>query len=80
MNALADVVNGQQNTIEILFENKTPDDIVLKTISGMFELLYSGNAAELLPYRIILERKDRSHYAQRKKHHVHYATFTDLAE
>jgi hypothetical protein len=48
MNALADVVNGQQNTIEILFENKTPDDVMLKTISGVFDPLYSEDTAERL--------------------------------
>jgi hypothetical protein len=39
MIVLADIVNGQQNVIEILFENKTPKDVVLKTISGLLDLL-----------------------------------------
>jgi len=45
LNALADVVNGQRNSIEILFENKTPKDVVIKTISGVsYQSLPYGTA------------------------------------
>lgn len=41
-NPFSNVFNGQQNTLEILFENKSPKDVVLKEISGMFSNAKTG--------------------------------------
>lgn len=36
---MIDVINGQQNYLDVLFENKTPKDVNVKSMFGEFRLV-----------------------------------------